>query len=172
MSGTATVKAIATRLRFYAEQHRDLRHHHQLAASGPLRPSDFAGRWYVYIPSDSDHHGRDFRVTRRSSTRSDGKVSRLLSALYTNPFTVSSTTTVKAIATASGFTQSNTGTAVITIQSSGSPTINFSSGFTATGLQFNGRTTLNGNRLHDRWRAGGSQQRLVHRAGQRAKFHQ
>jgi hypothetical protein len=36
---------------------------------------------------------------------------------------------------------------VITIQSSGSPTINFASGFMATGLKFNGRTTLNGNRL-------------------------
>jgi Legume lectin domain/Fn3 associated/Chitobiase/beta-hexosaminidase C-terminal domain len=69
------------------------------------------------------------------------------STLYSNPFTVSSTTTVKAIATASGFTQSNTATAAITIQSSGSPTINFASGFTATGLKFNGRTTLNGNRL-------------------------
>jgi hypothetical protein len=77
----------------------------------------------------------------------DGSQPAPSSTPYTNPFTVSSTTTVKAIATASGFAQSNTTTAVITIQSSSSPTVNFSSGFTATGLQFNGRTTLNGNRL-------------------------
>jgi len=77
----------------------------------------------------------------------DGSQPTTSSMLYANPFTVSSTTTVKAIATASGFAQSNTATAVITIQSSGSPTVNFSSGFTATGLKVNGRTTLNGNRL-------------------------
>jgi hypothetical protein len=77
----------------------------------------------------------------------DGSQPTPASKPYTNSFTLSSTTTVKAIATASGFTQSNTAISVITIQSSGSPTINFASGFTATGLKFNGRTTLNGNRL-------------------------
>jgi hypothetical protein len=77
----------------------------------------------------------------------DGSPPSPSSTPYTNPFTVSTTTTVKAIATASGFTQSNTATSVITIQSGGSPTINFASGFTATGLSSNGRTTLNGTRL-------------------------
>ena len=77
----------------------------------------------------------------------DGSQPSASSTLYSNVFTVSSTTTVKAIAIASGFSQSNTATSVITIQSSGSPTINYSSGFTASGLQFNGRTTLSGSRL-------------------------
>jgi hypothetical protein len=52
---------------------------------------------------------------------------------------------VKAIATAPNFTQSATATSVITIQST--TAINFGSGFTATGLQSNGRTKLNGTRL-------------------------
>jgi len=77
----------------------------------------------------------------------DGSQPTTSSTPYTSAFTVSSTTTVKAIATAPNFTTSNTATSVITIQSGGSPTINFASGFTATGLQFNGRTKLNGTRL-------------------------
>jgi hypothetical protein len=77
----------------------------------------------------------------------DGSPPSPSSTPYTNPFTVSATTTVKAIATASGFTQSNTATSVIAIQSGGSPTINFASGFTATGVTSNGSTTLNGTRL-------------------------
>jgi hypothetical protein len=77
----------------------------------------------------------------------DGSQPTASSTLYMNAFTVSSTTTVKAIAIASGFTQSNTATSVITIQGGGSPTINYGSGFTANGLQFNGRTTLSGSRL-------------------------
>jgi hypothetical protein len=76
----------------------------------------------------------------------DGSQPTTTSTQYTSSFTVSTTTTVKAVATASGFTQSNTATSVITIQS-GSPTINFSSGFTAAGLSFNGRASLNGTRL-------------------------
>jgi hypothetical protein len=61
---------------------------------------------------------------------------------------VSSTTTVKAIAAATNFSQSATATSVITIQSGGGgTTINFGSGFTASGLQLNGRTKLNGTRL-------------------------
>jgi len=77
----------------------------------------------------------------------DGSQPTTSSTPYTSAFTVSTTTTVKAIATAPNFTTSNTATSVITIQSGGSPTINFASGFTATGLQFNGRTKLNGTRL-------------------------
>jgi Chitobiase/beta-hexosaminidase C-terminal domain len=77
----------------------------------------------------------------------DGSQPTTSSTPYTNAFTVSTTTTVKAIATAPNFTTSNTATSVITIQSGGSPSINFASGFSATGLQFNGRTKLNGTRL-------------------------
>jgi hypothetical protein len=61
-------------------------------------------------------------------------------------FTVAATTTVKALATATGLTTSAVATSAITIQS-GTAAINFGSGFTATGMQFNGHTTLNGTRL-------------------------
>jgi hypothetical protein len=78
----------------------------------------------------------------------DGSQPTTSSTQYTSAFTVSSTTTVKAIATAPNFTQSNTASSVITIQTGGGSTsINFASGFTAAGLQFNGRTKLNGTRL-------------------------
>jgi hypothetical protein len=77
----------------------------------------------------------------------DGSQPTSSSTSYNGAFTVSSTTTVKAIATAPNFTTSNTATSVITIQSGGSPNINFASGFTGTGLQFNGHTHLNGTRL-------------------------
>jgi hypothetical protein len=78
----------------------------------------------------------------------DGSQPTTSSTQYAGAFPVSSTTTVKAIATAPNFTQSNTATSVITIQTGGGSTsINFASGFTAAGLQFNGRTKLNGTRL-------------------------
>jgi hypothetical protein len=86
----------------------------------------------------------------------DGSQPTTSSTLYTNAFTVNATTTVKAIATASGFSQSSTATSVITIQSGSAPTVNFTTGFTSTGLQFNGRTTLNGSRLQ--LTDGGSQE--------------
>jgi hypothetical protein len=76
----------------------------------------------------------------------DGSQPTTSSTTYAGAFTVSTTTTIKAIATAPNFTPSNTATSIITIQS-GSPSINFASGFTTTGLQLNGRTKLNGTRL-------------------------
>jgi Legume lectin domain/Chitobiase/beta-hexosaminidase C-terminal domain len=67
---------------------------------------------------------------------------------YTAPFVVNSTTTVNAIATAPSFATSATATSTISIQTStGSTPINFASGFSAGGLQFNGHTKLNGTRL-------------------------
>jgi hypothetical protein len=64
---------------------------------------------------------------------------------YTTSFSVNSTTTVKAIATAANFAPSATATSIITIPTTGTP--NFGSGFTTTGMQFNGHTKLNGTRL-------------------------
>lgn len=79
----------------------------------------------------------------------DGSQPSTSSTLYSGGFTVSSTTTVKAIATAPGFTESGMASSTITIQTGGGGGAepNFPSGFTATGLQFNGSALLNGSRL-------------------------
>jgi hypothetical protein len=77
----------------------------------------------------------------------DGSVPTTSSTQYTNSFTVNATTTVKAIATAPTFSQSATTTSVITIQTGSTTPINFGSGFSATGMQFNGHAKLNGTRL-------------------------
>lgn len=70
------------------------------------------------------------------------------STQYTGAFQVTATTTVKAIATATNFTQSATATSAINIQTGGGGgAINFGSGFSAVGMQFNGHTQLNGTRL-------------------------
>jgi hypothetical protein len=77
----------------------------------------------------------------------DGSQPTTSSTPYGGAFVVNASTTVKAIATAAGFTQSATATSIITMQSGGSTPVNYSSGFTAAGLASNGRTKLNGTRL-------------------------
>ncbi len=67
--------------------------------------------------------------------------------LYTSAISVATSETIKALATAPGFATSSVATAAYTIQTGPPPVVNFSSGFTATGMQFNGHTKLNGTRL-------------------------
>jgi len=63
---------------------------------------------------------------------------------YSAGFAVSATTTVKAIASLAGDSNSTVASAVYTLQTAGSPTINFAGGFTSnTGLLFNGSATWN-----------------------------
>jgi Legume lectin domain/Chitobiase/beta-hexosaminidase C-terminal domain len=77
----------------------------------------------------------------------DGSNPTTSATKYTAPFTVSTSTTVKAIATAPGFATSATAQSIITINTGGTAAINFGSGFSAAGMQFNGHTKLNGTRL-------------------------
>jgi Legume lectin domain/Chitobiase/beta-hexosaminidase C-terminal domain/Bacterial lectin len=84
----------------------------------------------------------------------DGSQPTTSSSKYTGAFTVSATTTIKAIALASGFTSSAAASSLITISSGsggggtgGTSAISFGSGFSAAGLQLNGDAVLNGNRL-------------------------
>ena len=67
------------------------------------------------------------------------------STKYTAAINVASTTTLKAIAAAAGFSQSAVASATYTINLPSN--INYSGGFTATGLDLNGIAKLNGTRL-------------------------
>ena len=75
----------------------------------------------------------------------DGTTPTTSSTKYTAAINVASTTTIKAIAAAAGFSQSAVATASYTINLPSN--INYSGGFTATGLDLNGIAKLNGTRL-------------------------
>jgi len=78
----------------------------------------------------------------------NGSTPTTASNKYTAAVSVGSTETLQAIAVATGFTNSNVGSAAYTISSGGgSTTINYGSGFTAAGLTLNGVAALNGTRL-------------------------
>lgn len=82
----------------------------------------------------------------------DGSTPTASSAVYSSAIAVGATETIKALTVASGYTNSSVSTGTYTISTSGSggggtSTINFASGFSATGMQFNGNAALNGNRL-------------------------
>jgi hypothetical protein len=78
----------------------------------------------------------------------DGSTPTTSSTKYTGAISVAATTTIRAIASATGFSNSAVASATYTINSGGTTLIGFGSGFgSATGLQFNGGAALNGTRL-------------------------
>jgi hypothetical protein len=77
----------------------------------------------------------------------DSSTPTTASTKYTGSFAVGATTTVKAIATASGFTTSGVASSTITVQSFGTSAISFGDGFSSAGIQFNGHAKLSGSRL-------------------------
>ena len=75
----------------------------------------------------------------------DGSTPTTASTKYTGAIAVSSTTTIKAIATAGGFSNSTVASATYTISTVNS--INFPNGFAGGGMVFNGNTALSGTRV-------------------------
>ena len=67
--------------------------------------------------------------------------------LYSSAISVATSETINALATAPGFSTSSVTAAAYVIQAGSGPTVNFGSGFTASGMQFNGHTKLSGTRL-------------------------
>ena len=76
----------------------------------------------------------------------DGSTPTTSSTKYAGAIAVATTTTIRAIAAASGFNNSAVASGIYTI-SSGSTGINFGSGFSPTGMSFNGSAALSGTRL-------------------------
>ncbi len=77
----------------------------------------------------------------------DGSTPTTSSSVYTAPFTVSQTTTVKAMAAAAGEYNSIVATALYTITTAGGGSLNYGSGFRSDGLALNGRAAVNGSLL-------------------------
>jgi hypothetical protein len=61
--------------------------------------------------------------------------------------TLNTTTTIKAIAVATGYNNSAVASGTYTISANGNPYVNYASGFSSTGLALNGSAKLNGTRL-------------------------
>ncbi len=77
----------------------------------------------------------------------NGVIPTTSSTKYAGSFTLTSSATVKAICTASGFTPSAVASQIYTIQSNPITSVNDSGGFTASGLALSGSAILNGTRL-------------------------
>ena len=85
----------------------------------------------------------------------DGSTPTTSSPIYTGAIAVATTTTIKAIAAASGYNNSSVASGTYTINS-GSNGINFGGGFSSTGMSLNGSAALSGTRL--RLTSGGTNQ--------------
>ena len=77
----------------------------------------------------------------------DGSIPSSASPVYTAPLIVSATTTVNAIAIATGVTPSDIGLGAYTITSGGGGAINYGNGLNSSSLLLNGTATMNGSRL-------------------------
>jgi hypothetical protein len=139
---TTTIKAIATAPNFTTSLVGIATYTIQTAAATPTF-SPVAGTYsstQSVALSDTTSGATIYYTT-------DGSTPTTASTKYTGAISVPATTTLKAIAVATGFSNSAVASATYTISGS-TNVIGFSSGFpSANGLQFNGGSSLNGTRL-------------------------
>ncbi len=147
LNATTTVKAIATAAAFSPSATATATYTINLpkAATPVIAPAagTYAAPLTVTITDTSAGSAIHYTL--------DGTTPTAASPTYTAGLTINATTTVKAIALGGNFGLSATATTAYTIQGGGGggggAAINFGTGFTAAGMQFNGNAKLNGARL-------------------------
>ena len=121
-------------------------HRAVLRSRSPRRPSVLPRAPTRRLSCSPELRSRDTTTGALIYYTTGGSTPTTSSTQYSGPIAVGSTTTIKAIAAASGMTNSAVATATYTIQSSGgSPS--YGSGFTSAGLTLNGKAAINGTRL-------------------------
>jgi Chitobiase/beta-hexosaminidase C-terminal domain/Bacterial lectin len=145
VSSTRTIKAIATASGYSNSAVASATYTIQSQAAAPtFSPAGGSYSSSQTVTLSSSTSGSSIYYTLDGSTPATSAGGATI--LYSSPITLTATTTVKAIATASGFFASNVSSAVYTIATGGG-SINFGNGFVGGGMILNGNTTLSGTRL-------------------------
>jgi hypothetical protein len=116
----------------------------QVAATPVISPASESVTTSVQVTILDATAGASIYYTTDGSTPVPGSGSTVK---YSGAFTLTSSHTVKAVASASGYTNSAVASEIYTIQSNPITSVNDSGGFTASGVSLSGSATLNGTRL-------------------------
>jgi Chitobiase/beta-hexosaminidase C-terminal domain/Legume lectin domain len=140
VSATQTIKAIATASGYTTSAVGSAAYTISLPAAATPTFSPAAGTYsaaQIVTLSDAISGATIYYTT-------NGSTPTTASTVYSAPIPVNATQTIKAIATASGYTTSAVGTAAYTISNGTTPAVNYPSGFTASGLNFNNGASVSG----------------------------